>query len=88
MSAEREVAAGKRIEEFLKDEAVIGAFAELDEKYARDWRDAQTAELREFLWYKQRVLAEVQQQLKVVVGRGAMAQASLTAQARRAPITP
>lgn len=88
MSAERDVAAGKRIEEFLKDEAIQAVFKELDDRYSREWREAQTTEKREFIWHLQRLLTDFQTQLKVAVGRGAMAQASLTAQARRAPIVP
>lgn len=72
-----EVEDGKRIELFLQDDVVQGAFEATRLKYIAEWELGLSAEHREAAWHKLRALADIQKHLRVVVERGEAATAML-----------
>lgn len=82
------VATGERVANLLADEAVRDAFEAVKAKYRHDLENGKTTDERELAWHRLHVFKDVIAQLKVVVGNGHVAQASIQAQSRKAPIIP
>lgn len=75
MTEEQEIAAGQRVAALLGDEAVKEAFDRLEKTYYASFKNADTRDARDSAWAKARVLDDVRQELRVVVDRGATADA-------------
>lgn len=84
---DRDIRDGERVEMFLRDEAVIRAFAKVEEQYTARWKQAKTRETREELWAKQDALADVMAKLRETVGNKEMAKAKKDQQEKLARAT-
>jgi len=73
MSEDQAIRDGEKVEQFLKDEAVINAFAKVEQQYVAEWKSSEDPEKREALWAKQRALSDVQAKLRASVGDGQIA---------------
>lgn len=60
----------QRIEYFLKEPVVQGAFAAIEESVIEEWRKAQAPDARESCWRQLQALDQLRRQLKIVVDRG------------------
>lgn len=72
---DRDIRDGEKVQQFLKDEAVLRAFAKVEADYTDRWKKATTRETREELWAKQSALADVFVKLRGTIGDGQMAKA-------------
>lgn len=79
-----EMRAARVIEQFLEDETVQGAFNALRSQIDSAWAACTNPVEREALWHKRRALAEVENQLRVVVERGVVANVTLQREQRAA----
>lgn len=60
----------QRIQHFLNDPVVQGAFAAIEETVFEEWRKAQAPDAREICWKQLQALDQLRRQLKIVVDRG------------------
>lgn len=74
MTDEQQVAAGKRVEAFLADEAVKNALIELEKRYFADFKRAKTAEERETLHARVRALEDLFETVLGIKESGKLAQ--------------
>lgn len=72
------------VERFLNDEVIRTAFEVVRESYHRRWAAAESPMDRNEAWHLQRALSDVEKQLRVVVERGAVANAKLLREQRAA----
>lgn len=71
----QEVDDAKRIGELLRDPAVDGAFAKLEDEAIREWRDSEDypKSLQSDAWHRLRALDDLKQKLRSIVTTGEMA---------------
>lgn len=69
-----EISAASRVEAFLADEAVAGAFTTLSQRLHAEFIAADDSEKRTTAWAKARALDELKTELRAIVGRGTQAQ--------------
>jgi hypothetical protein len=81
---QRDVRAARRAAELLNDPVMLQAFSDLEQQYIDAWKRCDSAEEREFFWYHQRALTDVQAQLRACVGSGEIASRKLDTERRRA----
>jgi hypothetical protein len=65
---EKDIRDGDKVEQFLKDEAVLRAFQKVEDGYVARWKQATTRETREELWAKLSALTDVRTQLNATIG--------------------
>ncbi|MBN3853820.1 hypothetical protein G3N59_10550 [Paraburkholderia sp. Ac-20340] len=75
----QEVSDAQRIGELLRDEAVRGAFAKLEEETIREWRDSEDypKSIQSDAWHRLRALDDLKQKLQSIVTTGEIAAKSL-----------
>lgn len=69
---QKEIEAGHRIEQFLKDEAILGMFEKLRGMYYAEFQSAEPDQAIA-IQGKVRALADVENQMRVIAGNGELA---------------
>ena len=72
-SSEATIAAARRIDAFLKDEAIGGALSRMERRYYEEFKAADTSEKRVQAWGKAKVLDDLERELKSILDAGEMA---------------
>lgn len=83
MSQFDDISDAQRASEVLNDPVFVAARIAAEQKYTQEWKRGKTPEERERAHCRAIALDEVVSQLKVIVGRGVVAQDSIEDQARR-----
>lgn len=85
MTEQEIIDAGKRIEQFLADPAVVQAFERLEKQYFEDFKKALTADERVLLHAKAIVLDDVRRALRAVKDAGTRAKIEAERRERTTP---
>jgi hypothetical protein len=72
-----------RVDLFLRDDAIVMAFALMERRYYEEFKQADSSESRVRAWAKANVLDDFQAQLRIVVTNGEAAVFGLQADAKR-----
>ena len=70
---DRDIRDGEKVEQFLKHEAVLRAFARVEQKYIDAWRKAETRDTREQYHARLTAVDDVKTQLHATIGNGQVA---------------
>ena len=64
------VARAEEAKRLLEGEVFADAFAQVEAKFVREWKEAQEQPRRELAWAKVQGLEEIQRQLSIIISRG------------------
>lgn len=72
MDEQKEIEAGRRIEQFLQDEAILGAFEKLKGLYYSEFQSADP-DKAVAIQARARALADLEREMRVIAGNGELA---------------
>jgi hypothetical protein len=76
-TAQEQIDAGRRVEQFLAEPAIEQALTDMAAATVRRWKAAVTPEEREAAWHEAKAVESFKTQLRAVVGRGQVATSRL-----------
>ena len=70
VTPEQAIQHAAKVEQFLKDDAISGAFARLERRYYEAFKQADSSEKRVTAWAKANVLDDFLTELRIIISTG------------------